>query len=128
MSLCCNEKNKEMKPVKQKDSFGLRVKNLRLEKGLSQSDLAEIMGTSNIMISRYERNEVKPTIDVLIRFAYALETKVAYLVGESKITLDPELSKIVEDILSFPEDRQRLLRSMIASLLRTSKEDFAPTI
>lgn len=117
-----------MKPVKQKDSFGLRVKNLRLEKGLSQSDLAEIMGTSNIMISRYERNEVKPTIDVLIRFAYALETKVAYLVGESKITLDPELSKIVEDILSFPEDRQRLLRSMIASLLRTSKEDFAPTI
>lgn len=112
-----------MKPVNNFDTFGRRVRMSRTEMGLSQGELAEMIKTSTRMVSLYERDEVKPTIEVLSRLAKQLKTSVAYLMGEDKFLKDPELEKMMQDILSLPENEQRTLRLYIASVVKSAKDN-----
>ena len=47
-------------------------------------DLSKLLGTSYTVIGKYERDEMKPSIDVAKRLAKLLDTTVGYLLGESK--------------------------------------------
>ncbi|MBS7528866.1 helix-turn-helix transcriptional regulator [Fusibacter paucivorans] len=49
---------------------------LRLEKGLSQKDLAELVGTKQSAISRLENGSYNPSIEFLNKIATALDTKL----------------------------------------------------
>jgi DNA-binding XRE family transcriptional regulator len=49
---------------------------LRLEKGLSQKDLAELVGTKQSAISRLENGSYNPSIEFLNKIAIALDTKL----------------------------------------------------
>ena len=46
--------------------FGKRLKELRLEKGLSQQKLGEILGFCNQTISFWENGSREPDLDTLI--------------------------------------------------------------
>lgn len=46
-------------------SFGERLKFSRAEAGMSQEDLAKLLGTKKGSISRYERGDVSPGAEVL---------------------------------------------------------------
>jgi len=48
--------------------FKERLKELRVKKGLSQSELSRVIGVHVTNISRYERGENRPTSDVLANF------------------------------------------------------------
>lgn len=64
------------------------VKNLKLlrtNKGLSQQQLAEVIGTSQQSINKYENHNVEPDIDTLIAFADFFNTSVDYLIGNTDI-------------------------------------------
>ena len=65
-------------------SFGKKLRESREDKGISQSELARKLGVHHSIIGKYERDEVKPTIDVVKNIAAALDTTVGYLLGESK--------------------------------------------
>lgn len=45
---------------------------LRLEKGLSQKDLADLIGTKQSAISRLENGSYNPTVEFLNRVAHSL--------------------------------------------------------
>ncbi len=49
---------------------------LRLDKGLSQKDLADIIGTKQSAISRLENANCNPSIEFLSKVAHALGKKV----------------------------------------------------
>jgi transcriptional regulator with XRE-family HTH domain len=53
-------------------AIGIRIRKLRLEKGLTLDDLAEASGVSRAMISRIERAEASPTASLLARVCAAL--------------------------------------------------------
>lgn len=53
-------------------AIGIRVRKLRLEKGLTLDDLAAASGVSRAMISRIERAEASPTASLLARICAAL--------------------------------------------------------
>jgi transcriptional regulator with XRE-family HTH domain len=59
---------------------GERIREVRVARRLTQSDLAELCGTSIAAISHIERGTKVPTITTLVRLADALECKVAKLV------------------------------------------------
>ncbi len=60
--------------------FGAWLKSLRMERGLSQRQLAAKAGVSNTYISDVERSfKAKPSGPVLERFADALDVTVDYL-------------------------------------------------
>jgi transcriptional regulator with XRE-family HTH domain len=60
---------------------------------LLQQDLANILNSNNKVISRYERDEMKPSIEVALKLAKELQTSVGYLLGEIQNHNDPEFSK-----------------------------------
>lgn len=61
------------------------LKHLRNKKGLSQQQLADIIGTSQQSINKYENHNVEPDIDTLIAFADFFNTSVDYLVGNTNL-------------------------------------------
>ena len=65
------------------------VKNLKLlreGRGLSQQKLAEMLGTSQQAIFKYEKTAVEPDISMLIEIADIFNVTVDFLIGNSEIT------------------------------------------
>lgn len=60
-----------------------RIKDLRLRKGLSQSELAKKVGISNQVISFYENNKREPKIENWQKLADFFGVSVPYLQGTS---------------------------------------------
>lgn len=61
------------------DSFGKRLKFLRLSQGLKQTDLAKISGVSQSNISLYENGREKLFAGHLWRLARALGVSMEFL-------------------------------------------------
>lgn len=53
-------------------ALGKRIKGLRVDKGWTQATLAEALGCESMTVSRYERGEYAPSIEVLEQIASAL--------------------------------------------------------
>ena len=64
--------------------FGNRVKEIRIEKGLSQDYLALASGIDRPQISKIEQGKINVTLDTMARLAKALDIKVANLL-ETKV-------------------------------------------
>lgn len=58
------------------------IYNKRIEKHLSQRDLAELSGVGRASISRIESGLQSPTLDTLVLLAKALNCKVTELFSE----------------------------------------------
>jgi len=69
----------------------VRVKELRNGKHLSQEELASLVGVSMHTVFRWEKGERVPDANELTKLAKALDTTVAYLLGE---TDRPSISEI----------------------------------
>ena len=63
------------------EKFGKRLKQLRIECGMSQNFLAKEVGVAQNTITQYESGYSKPKIDVLVRLAIVLKTTTDYLLG-----------------------------------------------
>ena len=62
--------------------FGSRLKLLRESKELTQQQLANLIGTSHVMISKYERNDdAFPSYVHLIEIAKVFNVSLDYLCG-----------------------------------------------
>lgn len=80
----------------------------RKKKGLSQADLGKLIGTSGDVIGRYERGDITPSIEVVAKVADALEVSVDYLIGKTKMQLDKQAVKRLEEISTLPEENKNL--------------------
>ena len=61
--------------------FGARLREMRIERGLTQPEVAARVGTSASNISDLERGIKVPTLTTVARLADALELNVSELVG-----------------------------------------------
>ncbi len=61
--------------------FCERLKLLRIEKKLSQPELAQLVGVSNGMISFWENAINEPTITNLVKLCQIFEVSADYLLG-----------------------------------------------
>lgn len=63
----------------QRSSFGARLRSLRQAMGLSQVDLARLVGRHQTVIGPYERDEYEPPRDIVEKLARILQTSPEYL-------------------------------------------------
>ena len=61
------------------------LRKLRKEKGITQKELAKLVGLSQQSINKYENTASEPDIKNLIALADFFDTSVDYLVGNSEI-------------------------------------------
>lgn len=59
----------------------LRLRELRLNKGFSQTKLAEILGVTYFSIGDWERGKCQPSIELLLKLSDVFECSVDYLIG-----------------------------------------------
>jgi len=64
--------------------LGVRVRALRIEKHLSQVELAKRLGISKAMVSAYELEQRSPSYDILIKLAAFFSVSTDYLLGLEK--------------------------------------------
>ncbi len=65
-----------------------RIKNARIHKGLSMQQLAESLGISKQMVSKYEQGKAIPTSDKLIALSRLLDQKVDYFFKKPEVTIN----------------------------------------
>ena len=103
-------------------TFGERVVVLRKQLKLSQDDLAKKVGTSAPIIGRYERNEIKPSIEVAAKISDSLGVSVDYLIGQSdKMIFYKKLMKRMEDIEELSSEEKNVVYQVIDMALAYSK-------
>lgn len=103
-------------------TFGERITTLRKQLKLSQDDLAKRVGTSAPIIGRYERNEIKPSIDTAKKIADELSTSVDYLIGGTDtIKLDKKMLSRIQDIQHLDEQQQQYVFALLDAFLRDHK-------
>lgn len=66
-------------------AFGVRIVNLRKEKNLPQSKLAELTGITQQTLSRYEKGERQASLDFVIHAAAVFGVSADYLLGLSDV-------------------------------------------
>lgn len=64
--------------------FGRRLREIRKDMGLTQDEFAKILGTSKQILSRYEREDRSPRIEVVRKYAEALKVSADYLLGDEE--------------------------------------------
>lgn len=105
-------------------TLGQHITKLRKERKLSQNELGKKVGTSGDIIGRYERDEVKPSIEVASKIADILEVSLDFLIG--KVEVDSQLLKRVLEIQQMnPEDKEHILYTLDALIKNVKLKSIA---
>ncbi|PKM09216.1 MAG: transcriptional regulator [Gammaproteobacteria bacterium HGW-Gammaproteobacteria-4] len=67
--------------------LGSRIKQGRVAAGLSLRELAQAVGLSAMAISKYERDQIKPSSETLLRLAKALDVRTEYFFRQPGVEL-----------------------------------------
>lgn len=79
--------------------LGRNIKSIRISKGLTQDNLAELVSCNTSHISNIENNHTKVSLNVLLAIANALNTSIDYLLSDqyenSSLALDNEILRVL---------------------------------
>lgn len=76
---------------------GMRIKKLRLDKGITQENMADALGIHQETLGRIERGTRGTTIDLLSIIAGYLDTSLDYLVDGKQTCAIEMLSGLTEE-------------------------------
>lgn len=97
-------------------TFGQRVTLARRQKKLTQAQLGTAIGTTGDMVGKYERDAIKPSIEVAAKIAEVLECTLDYLIRdirnheEKERTTSPAMTEYLHKLEKLPlRDREHVL-------------------
>lgn len=92
--------------------LGMKIKEIRISKGLTQDNLAEMVSCNTSHISNIENNHTKVSLNVLLAIANSLNTSIDYLLSNqyenSSLALDNEILRAIKDFST--EKKEKLLK------------------
>ena len=107
-------------------TLGEQITKLRKQKKLSQNDLGKKVGTSGDIIGRYERDEVKPSIEVASKIADVLEVSLDFLIGKVPVEVDNQLLKRVIEVQQMDDnDKEHILYTLDALIKNVKLKSIA---
>jgi transcriptional regulator with XRE-family HTH domain len=90
-------------------SVGERIKNRRIELGISQTQLAKVAELTPAAISQFEAGSRKPSFDALSKLATALKVSTDYFHNSNQDTIAPEYIEMIHNIMGFSEENRKLM-------------------
>lgn len=88
--------------------FGNKLKELRLQAGLTQKQLAERVGVTKSVISFYELRERTPSPDILIKLSNVFHVTTDYLLGIER--------ERILDVSDLTAEQIEVIEAMITTL------------
>lgn len=96
--------------------IGCFIKSLRLEKGLTQEQLAEVLGVTNRSVSRWENGNNLPDLSVLLELAKYFEVDVGDVLGGER--KDGNMDEKMKETLLKVADYEQLLHTHLVRGVR----------
>ncbi|CRZ34959.1 DNA-binding XRE family transcriptional regulator [Herbinix hemicellulosilytica] len=104
--------------------LGDKIKVLREGKNVSQKELAQAIGVSDVMISLYEQGKKSPSLPTIVKIADYFNVSTDYLLGTKAVNNDiPEnIMAAARNLLELPEENRKLAIDMIKYMSQKGKE------
>ncbi|WP_369691840.1 helix-turn-helix domain-containing protein [Bacillus cereus] len=105
---------------------GNRVKTLRMEKKLTQQELADKIGVSKSALSQIENNKTTPSRETVSALSRILEVTTDYLLGlseyreldkEEASEVRKEMDELTNKLEKLSEERQKFLIDMMKAIV-----------
>ena len=97
--------------------LGMRLRALREGIGLSQSKFADVIGSTQSSINRYENGQATPTVDLLRKYADYFDVSMDYIFDAN----NPELRKFVEMCFDPESPMNEKLKEAMLKMLGEAK-------
>jgi transcriptional regulator with XRE-family HTH domain len=103
--------------------IGNRLAKIRKAKGLTQKQVAEIIGINQYLVSDYETGRLHLSDDMLIRFVHVLNTSADTILGLDSADLNVSLHSLrlvkrLKKIEQLPTAKQKALLQTIDGFLK----------
>ena len=92
-------------------SFGLFIKELRNEKGLSQEELGEVLFVHRTTINKWEKGNVIPLNDTLLRISDFFDVSVDELLNGKRNIVEEKTSSTGLAIIDLIRSNKKLSKS-----------------
>ena len=93
--------------------LGLKIKEIRQSRGMTQDRLAELVGCNTSHISNIENNHTKVSLNVLLAIANVLDYLLSEQYENSALSLDNE---IMRALTGFDNERKEKILKIIEIL------------
>lgn len=100
---------------------GMRIAVRRKAKGLTQAQVAEIMGVEKETVSRMENGVISPTLPRLQQIAEILECSPGDLFRTGPANAADHARSIVEMIQDLPENERLLVVNFVSEVVKVFK-------
>lgn len=106
------------------------LRKLRINRGISQQQLADVIGTSQQSVNKYENHSVEPDISALIKLADYFGTTIDYLVGHITLSdqnpieeIEPtrEETALIRDYRQLSKEEKESIQLIFRNYLRNKK-------
>jgi len=111
------------------DRFSERLRQLRSERNITQTRLAELLNVDQRVYSRWERGVVRPHFDTIVKIADILNVSIDELAArndskdsnvEMKIR-NPELHRLCQKVNLLSDEDQKALTIVLGSFVKLSR-------
>lgn len=96
------------------EAFGVRIKQLRKERRLTQEQLANLSGLSRVSVYQIERGQTNPSLLTLLALAEALGCDMSTLVSILRVTTAPQPLKPTHNITVYTQPPGPLFTSHLS--------------
>jgi len=108
------------------DDFAERLRSLRVQRGLTQTRLAELLDMPARSYNRWERGGHVPHLEMAVKIAEILQVSLDELVGRSEATSEPaikntELHQLVQEVDQLPDREQQAVIVMLTARRSASR-------
>lgn len=104
-------------------TLGQKITKIRKEKKLSQIDVAKFVGVSRDAISKYERDDITPSVENAKKIAQVLNISLDYLVSEDDTleVVDITMVNRMKEIQRLNNDDKSTIVKIIDAFIRDTK-------
>ena len=121
-------------PSSEAPEFGKKLAELRRRRGLTQAELAKLLGVSEKTVNHYERRTANPSLELIQRLASFLDASPSDLVDvaaelpaprRSKPGPKSHLEEVVERLHQLPRSEQQRVVEQIEDAVRRAEQRVA---
>ena len=105
-------------------TFGDRLREMRLQKGLTQEQLAKLIGVAKSTLTGYEKGNREPDLFKIKRLLEVLDIDSDFLLGVSRnAESESEITNAPKGYFLLHDESKKIVDSLVLQLLEMQEKD-----